>query len=93
MTNPETAPFWEAAAAGQVPGQALQGLRRGPLVSAHHLPVLPLRQDGVGGEPGEGTIYTYTVMRRSPTGPYAIGYVTLDEGPSMLTNFVDCDRS
>jgi uncharacterized protein len=40
--------------------------------------------------PGEGVIYTYSVMRRSPTGPYAIGYVTLDEGVSVLTNFVGC---
>ena len=23
--------------------------------------------------------------------PYAIGYVTLAEGPTVLTNFVDCD--
>jgi uncharacterized OB-fold protein len=38
---------------------------------------------------GTGVIYTYSVMHRSPTGPYAIGYVTLDEGPSMMTNFVD----
>jgi uncharacterized OB-fold protein len=38
--------------------------------------------------PGEGVVYTYSVMRKSPTGPYAIGYVTLDEGPSMMTNFV-----
>ena len=30
-------------------------------------------------------------MRRSPGGPYAIGYVTLNEGPAVLTNFVDCD--
>jgi hypothetical protein len=41
--------------------------------------------------PGEGVIYTYSVMYRSPTGPYAIGYVTLNEGPAVLTNFVDCD--
>ena len=27
------------------------------------------------------------------TGPFAIGYVTLDEGPSLLTNFVDTDLS
>ena len=27
----------------------------------------------------------------SATGPYAIGYVTLKEGPSLLTNYVDCD--
>jgi uncharacterized protein len=30
-------------------------------------------------------------MRKSPTGPYAIAYVTLKEGPSLLTNIVDCD--
>ncbi|MDP3769018.1 MAG: OB-fold domain-containing protein, partial [Dehalococcoidia bacterium] len=39
--------------------------------------------------PGTGVIYTYSVMWRSPSGPYAIGYVTLDEGPSLMTNFVD----
>lgn len=37
--------------------------------------------------PGEGAIYTYSVMRRAKT-PYAIGYVTLDEGVTLLTNFV-----
>ena len=36
---------------------------------------------------GEGVVYTYSIMRRA-VAPYAIGYVTLDEGPSMLTNFV-----
>ena len=41
-------------------------------------------------ESGRGTIYTYCVMRRAPE-PYAIGYVTLEEGPAVLTNFVDCD--
>ena len=40
---------------------------------------------------GEGTIYTFSQMRKSASGPYAIGYVTLREGPSLLTNFVDCD--
>lgn len=40
---------------------------------------------------GTGNIYTYSVMRRSKPGPYAIAYVTLDEGPKMMTNIVDCD--
>jgi len=35
-------------------------------------------------------IYTFSVMRHAST-PYAIGYVTLAEGPAVLTNFVDCD--
>ena len=41
--------------------------------------------------PGEGEIYTFSLMRKSASGPYAIGWVTLKEGPSLLTNFVDCD--
>lgn len=39
---------------------------------------------------GLGTIYTYSIMRRAPE-PYAIAYVTLEEGPTMMTNIVDCD--
>jgi uncharacterized OB-fold protein len=29
-------------------------------------------------------------MRRAPV-PYALAYVTLDEGVTMMTNIVDCD--
>lgn len=39
---------------------------------------------------GDGVIYSYSVMRRVPE-PYAIAYVTLAEGPTMLTNIVACD--
>jgi uncharacterized OB-fold protein len=39
---------------------------------------------------GKGTLYSYSVMRRVAE-PYAIAYVTLDEGVTMLTNMVDCD--
>lgn len=40
---------------------------------------------------GTGEIYTYSVTRRGSPTPYAIGYVTLDEGPKLMTNIVDCD--
>src|SRR5208282_1110431 len=39
---------------------------------------------------GRGTIYTFSVMRRVKE-PYVIAHVTLAEGPTMLTNLVDCD--
>ena len=39
---------------------------------------------------GKGTIYTFSVMQRAKE-PYAIAHVTLAEGPTMLTNIVDCD--
>ena len=39
---------------------------------------------------GRGTIYSFSVMRRVPQ-PYAIAYVTLDEGVTMMSGIVDCD--
>lgn len=39
---------------------------------------------------GNGVIYSYSVMRRVPQ-PYAIAYVTLDDGISVMTSIVDCD--
>ncbi|HEY4939932.1 MAG TPA: Zn-ribbon domain-containing OB-fold protein [Rhizomicrobium sp.] len=40
---------------------------------------------------GNATVYTFSIMYRSPTGPYTIAWVTLAEGPRVLTNLVDCD--
>ena len=39
---------------------------------------------------GRGTIYSFSPMRRVDP-PFTIAYVTLEEGPTMLTNMVDCD--
>ncbi len=39
---------------------------------------------------GQGVIYSFSVMRRAPV-PYVIAYVTLDEGPTIMTNIIDCD--
>jgi uncharacterized protein len=40
---------------------------------------------------GRGTVYTYSITRRAGPIPYAIAYVTLEEGVTMMTNIVDCD--
>lgn len=40
---------------------------------------------------GTGQIYTYSVTRRGAGAPYCIAYVTLDEGPVVLTNIVGVD--
>ena len=89
MVSVETKPFWDAAREGRF----LIG-RCGDCGKAYWYPrnICPhcLSQNTALVESsGEGVIYTYSVMHRSPTGPYAIGYVTLDEGPAVLTNFVD----
>ncbi|HEY0909036.1 MAG TPA: OB-fold domain-containing protein, partial [Bradyrhizobium sp.] len=40
---------------------------------------------------GDATIYTFSLMRKSANGPFAMAYVTLKEGPTLQTNIVDCD--
>ena len=86
--NPETEPYWR----GAVEGRLL--LRRGKSGRPHFYPraICPFDMSDTDWfeASGRGSIYSYSVMRRAPV-VYAIGYVTLDEGVSMLTNFVDCD--
>ena len=85
--NLETKPFFDAAAEGRFLVKRCQACGE-----AHWYPrtICPnCHSDRTVWEEskGEGVVYTYSIMRRAST-PYAIGYVTLDEGPSMLTNFV-----
>jgi len=39
---------------------------------------------------GTGTIYSFSVMRRVAH-PYAIAYIALDDGVTIMSNIVDCD--
>lgn len=88
--TPEIRPFWNAA-------------RRGTLLLAHckacdrpHwfprvvCPLCGSRDIDWREASGRGTLYSVSVARRADP-PYALAYVTLDEGPTMLTNIVDCD--
>jgi len=88
--NPETKAFWDAAAEGKL--LIKKCLACGEL---HYYPraACPFCfSDRTEWQPasGRGTIYSYSVMRRAPV-PYAIAYVTLDEGVTMMTNIVDSD--
>jgi uncharacterized OB-fold protein len=88
--NPETKAFWEAAGDGRL---LLKRCRS--CSEAHYYPraLCPFCGSGeTEWQPaaGGGVIYSYSVMRRADV-PYAIAYVTLDEGVTMMTNLVDCD--
>ena len=84
-------PIWDAAAQGQAAGAASARA----CGQAHHYPrtICPFcfsdKTEWIEAS-GKGTIYSYSVMRRAPV-PYAMAYVTLAEGPRMVTNIVDCD--
>ena len=88
--NPETQAYWDAAAAGKLLIRKCDACGR-----LHHYPraLCPFCFSDAGSwqtASGRGKIYAYSVMRRAEV-PYAIAYVTLDEGVTMLTNIVDCD--
>ncbi len=40
---------------------------------------------------GAGTVYSFSISRRVGPVPYAIAYVRLDDGVTMMSNIVDCD--
>ncbi|HYZ42660.1 MAG TPA: Zn-ribbon domain-containing OB-fold protein [Stellaceae bacterium] len=86
----ETKAFWDGAAAGRLMIGKCNACGK-----VHYYPraICPFCFSGhtaLQQASGSGTIYSYSVMRRAPV-PYAIAYVTLSEGPTMMTNIVDCD--
>ncbi len=87
---PETKTFWDAAGEGRLLVKQCDDCGE-----HHHYPRaacpfcgserLQWRQAS-----GKGTIYSFSVMRRAEV-PYIIAYVTLAEGPTMMSNIVDAD--
>ena len=89
-TNPEIQPFFDATAEGKLLYGKCNACGEAHFYPRRHCPFC--FSDKVEWQPasGKGTVYTYSVMRRAPV-PYCIAYVTLAEGPTMMTNIVDCD--
>ena len=90
MSNAENQAFFDAAREGKLLLKRCNACKQ-----VHYYPraVCPFcasdRTEWVAAK-GTGNVYSYSVMRRAEK-PFAIAYVTLDEGVSMLTNLVDCD--
>ena len=87
--TPETKRFWDAAANGKL----LYGWCNA-CKEPHYFPrsLCPFCfSDNVTWKEASGraVIYTYSIMHRTQSAPYVIAYVTLEEGPSILTNIVD----
>jgi uncharacterized protein len=91
VVNPENKSFFDAASNGKLL------IKKCSACGEHHYypraicPHCFSDQTSWTESSGNGTIYSYSVMRRGTPIPYAIAYVTLAEGVTMLTNIVDCD--
>jgi uncharacterized OB-fold protein len=93
VPTPETQPFWDGCAAGELRIQQCTDCRK-PYF--YPRPVCP----DCGSEnvewftaSGRATLYSYVISHRpapgfADDGPYAIAVVQLEEGPRMMTNIV-----
>ena len=90
VPNLETKAFWDAAAESRLMIGKCNTCGKLHYYPRTRCPFCFSDKTQLQQTSGNGTIYTYSVMRRAPI-PYAIAYVTLEEGVSMMTNIVDCD--
>jgi uncharacterized protein len=90
IPNLETQAFWDACAQGKLMIGKCNACGKAHYYPRALCPFCFSNNTELQQASGNGVIYTYSVMRRSPI-PYAIGYVTLAEGPTIMTNFVECD--
>lgn len=90
LTNPETEPFWAAAREGKFLIRACTDCGKAHWYPRAICPHCFSDKTEWQEASGRGTIYSVSVMKRAPE-VYAVAYVTLEEGPTMMTNIVDCD--
>ncbi|MEO8297289.1 MAG: Zn-ribbon domain-containing OB-fold protein [Burkholderiales bacterium] len=91
FVSPEVAPFFEGTAAGRLMLKHCDGCNR-----VHYYPraICPHCFSAATrwvASAGLGRIYTYSVSRLGVPVPFAIAYVELDEGVTLMSNLVDCD--
>lgn len=86
MPSAETLPFWDAAKHGKFLLRRCVDCGKSHWYPRETCPFCAGQAEWVEGS-GKGTIYSLSVMRRAEP-VYVMAYVTLDEGPTMMTNIV-----
>ena len=84
-------PFWKAAADGGLLIRRCNACQAFHWYPRAHCPFCFGDDTAWQQSAGFGHIYSFSVTRAAGPIPYAIAYVTLDEGVTMLSNIVDCD--
>ncbi len=90
--TPESAPYWDGAARGEL------WLRRCVACDRHHhyprssCPFCFAPDPAWVRASGRGTVYSYSVVDRAAV-PYVIAWVTLEEGPTLLSNLLGCEAA
>jgi uncharacterized OB-fold protein len=84
-------PFWDAAKAGVFQIKTCRDCARPHWYPRPLCPYCLSDATEWVAVSGRGTIYSVSLSRKLEPQPYALAFVTLDEGVTVLTNIVDCD--
>jgi uncharacterized OB-fold protein len=90
--NPETQAFWDAAKEGKFLVKKCTACGKTHWYPRAICPFCMSEKTEWVQASGRGKIYSYSHMSRANP-PFTIAYVTLAEGPTMLTNIVDTDAA
>ena len=94
--TPETEHFWDGTRAGELRLQRCRDCGETYFPPRPFCPCCGSRDVEVYAASGRGSLLSYVINHRphpSFDGPYAIAVVRLDEGPTLMSNIVDCPQT
>lgn len=96
--TPETAPYWEGTALGELRLQRCRACATAFFYPRTSCPRCGTTDVVWERASGRGRLHTYVISHRAAPGyedevPYAIAVVELDEGPRMMSNIVGIDNT
>ena len=96
VPTPETQHFWEGTRKGELRLQRCSDCANAYFPPRPFCPGCGSRKVSVFAASGKAMLYSYVIHHRPVPGftpPYAIAVVTLDEGPRMMTNVLECPQT
>jgi hypothetical protein len=95
--TPETQHFWDGCKAGELRLQRCPECRESYFPPRPFCPRCGSRVVEVYAASGRASLYSYVINHRPRpdmgTAPHSIAVVTLEEGPRMMTNIIDCPQT
>jgi uncharacterized OB-fold protein len=95
--TPETRHFWEGCNAGELRLQRCTACAHTYFPPRPFCPACSSRDVEIFKASGKATLYSYVINHRPRPdfgeAPHSIAVVTLEEGPRMMTNIVDCPQT
>ena len=92
--EPDSQPFWEATKQHKLMYQSCNACNEVIFFPRRHCTSCGSQDTSWHESKGQGTVYTYSVIMQSrhpafkDLGPYAVGYIDLDEGFRIMSNIV-----